>query len=456
MYRERPHRARLASGETQQDQGSSKLAVAQYVRHPYARNIIVLTFLILVLRQTMAAPLRAFAPFMWYVPDLLAAVAVLSCIYIGLYKKIVPMIVFFLFFGLFFMLSLLQNPLDSVALSTRQVAYLGIAVLAGYIGQQGRQFVVSALAGMAVIGIIGVAYDYFFVVPWRGMMFSGALATKAVAREWWSSGGQRRLAGFGLSSADTSVVIACGIIFLSAATAARARTFFYVLYAPAVWAMLATTQKATCAAFIFVTAIALATRFSLGGDRNGAKAGAIYKLIAVTAIIVSVLAPIALYKMNLGSLAAKAPTLNQRLNEVWPTVIDKLVSSPAALWGYGFGSGADTATIPAFQLVDNIFLFSVVNFGLVVTLIIFYWACLSVVRLKIGDLEALGGMGVITLLAINGITANVVASGGLGSLLLGFAIGLVSRPVRNTKGAQRSRNVDLSRQPRPIPRSLAR
>lgn len=448
--------SRRFTGETGQEQASSRLAVAQYVRHPYARNTIVLTFLILVLRQAMAAPVRAFVPVLWYVPDLITAVAVCCCIYIGLYKKIVPMIIFLMFFGLFFILSLLQNPLDSVALSTRQVVYLAIAILAGYIGQQGRQFVVTALGAMAVVAIVGVAYDYLFVVPWRGMLFSGALATKAVAREWWSSGGQRRLAGFGLSSADTSVIIACGVIFLSAVQTARGRLFFYLLYAPAVWAMLATTQKATCAAFIFVTAIALATRLSLGGDRDGAKAGAIYKIIAITAIIVSVLAPIALYQMDLGSLAAKAPTLNQRINEVWPSVINKLVSSPAALWGYGFGAGADTATIPDFQLVDNIFLFSVINFGVVVTIILFSWSCFSIVRLKIGDLEALGGMGVITLLTINGITANVVASGGLGSLLLGFAIGLVSRPMRNTKGRSRLIDAGQPRSPRLNSRSLAR
>lgn len=456
MYRRRPPVTSPDTERLEHKQGSRTLVVAQYVRHPYARNIIVLTFLMLVFRQAVAAPIRAFVPLLWYIPDLVTAAALCCCIYIGLYKKIVPMLVVLAFFALFFMLSLLQNPLESVALSTRQVFYLAIAISAGYIGQRGRQFVATALAAIAVIAIVGVIYDYLFVVPWRGMLFSGALQTKAVAREWWSSGGQRRLAGFGLSSADTSVIIACGVIFLSAVQDARTRLFFYLLYGPAVWAMLATTQKATCAAFIFVTAIALATRFSLGGDRDGAKAGAIYKIVAVVAIIAAVLAPIALYQMDLGSLAAKAPTLNQRINEVWPAVIERLLSSPASLWGYGFGAGADTATIPAFALVDNVFLFSVINFGLVVTALVFYWSCFAIVRLKIDDLEALGGMGVIALLTINGITANVVASGGLGSLLLGFAIGLVSRPKPNAKRMSRLRAIDVTGRPQQVSRSVKR
>jgi hypothetical protein len=402
-------------------------ATAEIARHDRAKAIIIFVFLLLVFRQMMAAPIRAYLPLLWYLPDVLAAVALLAAIYISWKRKITTLMIAFAFLLLFFVLSVLQNTLESVLLSMRQIVYLAIAVIAGYVGQQGREKARRWVIAFSIICIAGVAYDYFFVVPWRGMLFEGVLNTKAVSREWWDLNGVRRLAGFGLASSDTSIVIACGMIVLAAIPAKNARYLFFVLVGPAIWAVLATTQKATCGSFFLVGGAMLICTMSspYAGLR---RATSTLQTMTLAAIIATMLVPIAFFQFSLKSVGVAAPTLNQRMGEVWPTVITYLVNSPQTLFGYGFGSAGDTSSIPQFLLVDNMFLFTTITVGLIAALFAFLLVFLAVLSLKSQDAETLGGLGIITLLAINGITANVVAAGGIGSLFLGYAIGIVTRP----------------------------
>ena len=403
----------------------------QFARSSRARAYIVAAVIILVARQVLAAPIRAYLPgFVWYAPDALVAIAVVVALGIGLRERIAPVIAGLFLLACFAAISLLANPWDSVALSMRQFFYFGLAVMAGFSGAQGRQTATIALIGLGVLTIAGVAYDYAFGVPWKNMLFSGMLATKSVAREWWSSGGERRIAGFCLSSTDSSVAIACGMLLLAAMRESLARAIFWLLVGPAVWAMLATTQKATCAAFLVVLGVMLVTRAAQPGRYliTGARA---LRVLAITALIGCVIAPLVLYKTTmLVRLGISAPTFEQRFGEVWPTVIGVLTSSPQSLIGYGFGAAADTATDQRLMIVDNAFLFSTITVGLVATLAAFASIVRALARLRISDAEGFGALAIVTLLAINCITANVVMSGGLGSLYIGFAIGVITRPQR--------------------------
>lgn len=405
------------------------ITAAEFAKEQRAKSLLLTVFLILVGRQVMAAPIRAYAPFLWYIPDLLSAVGVAVVVYLSLRKMITPLVVFIAVFIALAGLSLISNPLESVALSMRQIVYFILAVLTGYIGTQGRSLARKVLVAFAIVAIIGVAYDDLIGVPWQGLLFEGALDTKAVSREWWSSGGVRRIAGFGLSSGDTSVAIACGMILLAAATSARWRIAFWVLLAPSIWAILATTQKATCGAYLLVVLVMIGMRL-IDAKHYFERTSVVLRALALAALVMTMIAPFLLYGQRLGDLGLPVETLDMRTAEVWPTVIPYLFGSVRVLVGFGFGGAGHLAQSEELLVVDNMFLFTTATVGVVIATAGFLFVMRAVARVQARDGDSLGGLGIICLLCINGITANIVGAGGLGSLYLGFAIGLVSKPVR--------------------------
>ena len=405
------------------------ITAAEFARERRAGSLLLAAFLFLVGRQVMAAPVRAYAPFLWYIPDLISAVGVAAVVYLALRKMITPLVVFLVVFIALAGLSLISNPIESVALSMRQIIYFILAVLTGYVGTEGRSLACKVLVAFAVAAIIGVAYDDLIGVPWQGLLFEGVLDTKAVSREWWSSGGVRRIAGFGLSSGDTSVAIACGMILLAAATSTRPRIAFWALLAPSIWAILATTQKATCGAYLLVVLVMVGMRL-IDTKHYLERTSVALRTIALAALVMTMIAPFVLYGQRLGDLGLPVETLDMRTAEVWPTVIPYLFGTMRVLVGFGFGGAGDLAQAKELLLIDNMFLFTTATVGVIIAIAGFLLVMRAVARVQVRDRDSLGGLGIICLLCINGITANIVAAGGLGSLYLGFGIGLVSKPVR--------------------------
>lgn len=405
------------------------ITAAEFAREQRAKSLLLTVFLILVGRQVVAAPIRAYAPVLWYIPDFISAAGVAAVVYLALRKMITPLVVFIALFIAMAGMSLISNPLESVALSMRQIIYFILAVLTGYVGTKGRSLACKVLVAFAVVAIIGVAYDDLIGAPWQGLLFEGVLDTRAVSREWWSSGGVRRIAGFGLSSGDTAVAIACGMILLAAATSARSRIAFWVLLGPSIWAILATTQKATCGAYLLVVLVMIGMRL-VDPKHYLERTSVILRSIALAALVMTIVAPFLLYGRRLGDLGLPVETLDMRTAEVWPTVIPYLFGSVRVLVGFGFGGAGQSAPAEELLILDNMFLFTTATVGVIIALAGFLLVMRAVARVQARDGDSLGGLGIICLLCINGITANIVAAGGLGSLYLGFAIGLVSKPVR--------------------------
>jgi hypothetical protein len=111
-----------------------RLAVSGIVRDSRAKLLLVATVLVLLFRQSIAAPIRAYVPSAWYLPDLLLGVGLLAFVYLAAKSRIQVLLWASLAFGVLIGLSLLTNPPVSVAVSARQVLYLFMAVLCGYIG----------------------------------------------------------------------------------------------------------------------------------------------------------------------------------------------------------------------------------------------------------------------------------------------------------------------------------
>lgn len=412
-----------------------RLAVSGIVRESRGKLLLVATVLILLFRQTFAAPIRAYMGALWYIPDLLLGVGLLAFIYLAAKSKIQVLLWVGLAFILLITLSLLMNPPVEVAVSARQVLYLFMAVLCGYIGSQGRAQINMAVIALALVAIAGVYLDHFTKVPWADARFAGALNTVDVSREWWGEGGERRLAGFGLASTDTSVIIAAGVLVMLGTSIGRIKLWQILVFAAAVYAIVLTTQRSTALAFSLVSLFLITATFA----RVVIEPRTLVKLLKITtlvALVTAVLAPVFLYGWNPSDLGVSAPTLQQRTTEVWPTVIGHLLQSVQTLFGYGFGSVGETAVFEDLKLVDNAFLYATVNFGLVGALVMFAWAGLSVSRARIWDTEDVTALAVICLCAINGITANIIAAGGVATIYVGIAIGILSRPRRRSQLAE--------------------
>jgi hypothetical protein len=409
-----------------------RLAVSGIVRDSRAKLLLVATVLVLLFRQSIAAPIRAYVPSAWYLPDLLLGVGLLAFVYLAAKSRIQVLLWASLAFGVLIGLSLLTNPPVSVAVSARQVLYLFMAVLCGYIGSQGRAQINKSIIALALIATAGVYLDHFIRVPWAGMRFSGALDTVDVSREWWGEGGTRRLAGFGLASTDTSVIIAAGMLVMLGTSIGRIRMWQLGAFAAAVYAILLTTQRSTAIAFSAVSLLLITATFSraLIDPRSLIK---VLKVATIAALVTAVLAPVFLYGFKPSDLGISAPTLQQRTSEVWPTVIAHLVSSVQTFFGFGFGAVGETGGVESFRLVDNAFLYATISFGLFGAIAMFAWAGLSVARARIWDTEDVTALAVICLCAINGITANVIAAGGVATVYVGIAIGTLSRPRRKSQ-----------------------
>ena len=403
-------------------------------REDRTRNIAMWLFVVLLVRTTIAAPIRAYVPFLWYVPDFLMLIAFAALFVYGVRYSIVKTLIFVSVLGILIAYALLNNAFVDVALQTRQIGYILLACLVGMGVRSSSQAVARAIVLLGIIAIIGVYWDYLFQVPWAGAVFSGALQAREVAREWWSSGGVRRLSGFGISSTDTSAIIAVGC--LTACSLLRSRFLGIAYCVLAVHTLLLTTQKATAGWVIVMVGVYYAPKvFSLRRGRDHAAPMFILKTLAVVGLIGCVMIPLITYQIRLSDMFGfAAPTLDQRTAEVWPTVIPMLLSFPQFLLGYGMGAVGGTATDARLLLCDNMFLFVALNFGVPIALATFLAGGVALWKTPLRADRDAYALAVAALLILNGITANVLGAGGVNGTYLGFAIGLLLRPKPRMSG----------------------
>jgi hypothetical protein len=400
------------------------------------RNVAMWIFLILLARTTLAAPIRAFIPFFWYIPDLFMLIAFGFLLNNGLRYSVMKTVLFVTALVTLMLYALLNSAFVDVVLQTRQIGYVILACLVGMGTRSSSQTLPRAIILLGITAMIGVYWDYLFKVPWAGAVFSGALQAREVSREWWGAGGMRRLSGFGLSSTDTSAIIAVGC--LTACAFLRSKLLGILMCAAAIHTLLLTTQKATAGWLIVLVAVYYLPAL-MSGRANAARKGPvlILKGLAIAGLVGCLMVPIISYGLRLGQIMdVDAPTLDQRTAEVWPTIIPYLLSFPEFLLGYGMGAIGFTASNPDLRLCDNMFLYIAMSFGVPIALAVFIAGGVALWRAPARFERDSYALAVAALLILNGITANVLGSGGVNGIYLGFAIGLLLRP--RPRGERRS------------------
>lgn len=404
----------------------------ELARDERAKAVIQWTFLILVYRQVIAAPIRAFVPFAWYIPDLGVGVGFAAIIYLGLRNRVVPLVVATALTALFVLYALMLHPLGAVALAVRNVAYVMLAVFAGIGVRRGDRLLINGIAIGGAISILGVYYDHFFEVPWSDAVFSGVLQTAEVSRQWWGGGGIRRLSGFGISSTDTAVLIAVGALAMCGITQSRIRIVSALYAAAAVHTLILTTQKAT-AGWLFLVLLLAYIAPLLRFRMSGFQSANLLRMLGIAGLIGCILVPPIFFGMRLGvEFKVEADSLDERMAEVWPAVIPMLWSFPETLIGYGLGGVGQTATNESLATVDNMFLYMALNLGVPLTLVIFGMSAWAFLKTSIRDAVDFSALTIASILVLNGITANIWGAGGIGSIYLGFAIGCLMRPTRRS------------------------
>ncbi|MBW6531659.1 hypothetical protein KZ820_13020 [Sphingomonas sp. RRHST34] len=396
------------------------------------RRVVTWVTIVLIFRQTFAAPIRAFAPFLWYVPDVLMAGALLAIAATGMRDKIVSVLVSVAALSVLVVYSLLSNSGFAVALAVRGLGYILLAFFAGLGVRRGDKLLPVALVAAAAISIAGVYYDALFTVPWAGMTFEGFGGSADAARQWSADGG-RRLSGLGIASTDTSVIIAAGTLVFLGLTQNRLRPASALFCVAAVHALLLTTQKAT-AGWLIITVLTAYVAPLVGFRRAGFHASALLRPLGALGLAASMLVPPIFAGVDFSAaLRVNAATLDQRMVEVWPRVLPHLFDVPQMLLGFGLGGIGATGARPDLAMIDNMFLYVALTLGLPATLALFAIAARALLATPLRDGVDFSALALVTLLALNGITANIVVAGAVGSVFLGYAVGCLLRPLRRSR-----------------------
>lgn len=453
-------------------------------------GLLLLGFLALAARQVLAAPLRAWLPGGWYLADALAALALGLAALAALRDGRGSVLVLALGLAAWSALSL-------AALAPLSVLYGGRLVMAGLLGwavasRRGPGGTVPAERALTWLGILaaaGVLADHVLPLPWQALQFEGAFATRAISGAWWGPEATRRLAGFGIFSTDTALMIAPACLLAARSGwrggsrqggGRRGGRWRARRTVPGAWARAPSTSPSTSPPGVPSTfpstvpsglSAAVRPPAPPGTGRGGTRPAALaVLLLSAWALVltgqkatlawmllcwpVAALAPGLAVPLALGALGAvilappllagsapgalaqalaglATPSLDSRTLMVWPEILARVTSLPGALAGAGLGGAAEPAkyTDPLLALPpDNLALCLAAMAGLPALGLA---AVLVARRLLSAGLLPVAAQGpgpvLLAFLLLNGITANIV-TGMSGALMLGYALGALAPP----------------------------
>ncbi len=383
-------------------------------------------FFSVVSRQAFAAPIRAYLPGLWYVPDGIVASAVMVLFVAYLYRSDITALFWIAVVLACSILSLAALDPLSVLFGVRQVFALIVAVVVGLHFRQLGVVVRPLMLAICAASIAGAIYDSLLEFPWSGLVFEGAFGTNDVSRVWWTDGESRRIAGLGIASTDTALLIVCATLIVSTGLDRGSRLAAVLLIGPAVYAVWLAQQRATIVWFGFFWLVACVLPI-LMGPRVLPMVVAMLRSIGIAAAGLCMVVPFALYGLDIGRLTgATVYSLDDRTMNVWPWAIDRLSEFPTVLIGAGIGSVGEAVafTDPALAIApDNMFLFLYTSLGVGALLLV------GLLFLKIHDVDdhnpdMLPALSILSILLFNGITANIL-NGMVGVCFLGLAIGML-------------------------------
>lgn len=387
---------------------------------------IFLTFLAIVGRQALAAPIRAYLPGFWYLPDML--VMGTACLYfvVAIANGRTAGAAWLSFVAAWSLLSLMALHELSVMFGLRMLLAFVMAILAGLYFRPLEGLIRLSMVVLCGLAIVGAIYDSLFDLPWSGMVFEGAFGTNDISRTWWTEDETRRIAGLGIASTDTALFIVCAMLLISTGSDRLSRLSAVLLVAPAMYAVWLAQQRATMVWFAFFWVVACLLPVVMG-RRVVPGVNLVLQSLVLAALAACLTVPFLFYEVDIGSMVGiTAVSLLDRTMVVWPYAIERLSEFPTILTGAGVGSVGEAMafTNPALSVPpDNIFLYlyTMCGIGSLVLVAMVFSHVLTVDKEEDSVLMALS---LLAILLFNGVTANIF-SGLVGIAFLGFAIGVL-------------------------------
>lgn len=392
-----------------------------------ATLVISYAYLALVIRQVFAAPIRAYVPGIWYAPDAAMFAALFVCLPLVLLDSIYKTIMWLLVLVMWPLASMVYLNQQSVLFAYRLVAAIMISyAVSRYCRGYNRQIRSVALFCLIML-IVSVIWDSYLGTPWRNISFEGISGTKSVSRDWWLATGTRRIAGSGISSTDTALLLACLFYISSYRASGVARARVFILIAPVGYAMYLTQQRASLICFIVLatSTVVLPVLSPKSTHRMWLR---LTKTFFVTASLIAVLTPFIFKNVDPAKIVNGASaSLTDRTMRVWPVTIARIAKLPEVITGNGLGSAGEAMQFTNAELAlppDNIFLFSLVSAGAFAVVLALYLEVI-VLRAPLSNNDVASYLAILTFLMFNGISANILG-GMAGAIFFGYAIGGLS------------------------------
>ena len=394
----------------------------------FLTGLLCISLLSILIRECVAAPIRAFAPAFWYLPDGMLILSLLMMALIGFARAPINIIIITLILLMWVLASLISLTPESVIVGSRPLLVGLGAFLVARIASHWTIYTEKILGLLLIISIFGIFYDRFVGYSWGDQQFQGLLGESDVVRNWWRADSLRRISGMGISSTESAIAISCLCIYVVFSGRIQSKLICSVLFATSTAAIWLTTQRATLACFIFVFTFYFLGSFIL--SREGRRGQMIIaKLALLLASITCVVTPLLIYEVDIRSVVGDAAeTIFERTFYIWPTAIDRITNSSMLFFGGGIGAtGAPMAfTDPSLATPpDNMFLYLFMTVG-ISSVPIVMWAIIRALRCNSSVLLNLPAILTLSFLCLNGITANIL--GGItGVSFLFFSIGVASR-----------------------------
>jgi len=264
--------------------------------------------------------------------------------------------------------------------------------------------------------------------------------------EWWTLG-LPRLSGFGRVSYETAILLFCmAALYLTVTLYGGERNrgkwkiydrLFLLL---SFVGIVLTTAKSSILAFLILMLFYLFLKKAVGsGDKFNRTAGMIIKALLVLIFIYGVVPPILAATapktitgwLNSDDLlmAAISASYVERMEMMWPDAYRLLSDGYMYFTGRGLGGiGASQRYFePArYNAADNVYVYLLVNFGIVILLLMLGWIMYKIFKLNIGRRGNIYFLTFALILFSYGATLNVIESPTL-TICLGFLLALWNR-----------------------------
>ncbi|MBE1236965.1 hypothetical protein IHV25_04805 [Phaeovibrio sulfidiphilus] len=399
------------------------------------RYIAILGAMVLILlaREAWGAPIRAYIPQIWYIPDLilLGVLGYISFHQSRRHQTGIPIALFLIL--AWCLLSLLSLKVASIVHAARFFLMFILGFAAGQAGALEHQpFWRRVLALVVVVCVIGVLYDARIGFHWPTSTFEGTLRSSAVTKVW-SISGVRRIAGLGLGSPNTAIFLGCAFLALWPAKGQRyAMGIRLLIVVAGLMCFEQTRQRAFEVWFFF--SLALISFATIHDGQNYRLATRFTKLVTLVALLGGMLAPFILYQVDIAGLFGKVATsLWERTFIVWPNAISRLVALPTLFIGDGIGSVAIAGSLTHWSLgghPDNLFLALGITMG-ISAMVIFFLAGRTVFRADFSASRVLTYAVILNFILLGGVTDSVMfstASMVFGGYAVGYLMSNARRP----------------------------